>query len=400
MLLENIRIAVSSIYAHQLRSLLTMIGIIIGVASVIMIVAIGQGGEYALKSSFAGSGQNTIDIDFEYAEGTLMSDVGSEPLYTESDVIALSKLPEIKRVIPTVNSSTNAQYLDMTLSVQLVGMTEGYYEVYPQRLLKGRLIDKADLEQGRKVTIIGEDVEKELFVGRDPIGSYIELEGVPFKVIGVVKPMSGGIFSLALKEMIVPRTVWPVLYGRNEISSLTVQALDAASIEAAGQKAVNLLNAMKKDRQRVKGEYYIFNLEQIRESLSTITRIMTGIIGGIAGISLFVGGIGVMNIMLVSVTERTREIGIRKALGATKGEILIQFLIEAVLLTTLGGGIGILIGMGGAELVSLFTRWPSLISWPVIVGGLLFSMVIGIAFGILPANRAAKLQPIEALRYD
>lgn len=401
MVWESIKIAVFSIYAHGLRSVLTMVGIVIGVASVITIVAIGQGGEAALKSNFTGSGNDTVDIEFQYDEDyDFGSDLSAVPIFTESDLLLLSKIPEIKQVMATAQSSAEARFRNETLNVQVIGIDEGYFDVYPHTVQLGRLLDEADIGQGRKVAVVNPDMAEELFQSEEAVGEYVEIEGVPFKVIGVAEETNNSIFRLGMSTMLVPRSVWPLLYGDDEISTLTVQAAGPESLETAGQKAVDLLNGLKQDRPQLQGEYFIFNLEQIQKSLSTISRIMTSIIGGIAGISLFVGGIGVMNIMLVSVTERTKEIGIRKALGATRGEILTQFLIEAALLTTIGGVAGIMLGYGGSYLASVLTKWPPVMSWQVIVGGVLFSMLIGIVFGILPANRAAKLMPIEALRYD
>jgi putative ABC transport system permease protein len=197
-------------------------------------------------------------------------------------------------------------------------------------------------------------------------------------------------------EIYLPFQTWKTIYGSSDFTQVTLQATSAEQLQVAGKKAARLLNNMHNTEK----SYQVINMEEIAQGVGQITKIMTLIIGSIAGISLFVGGIGVMNIMLVSVTERTREIGIRMALGATRGQVLTQFLIESMTLTFIGGILGILLGWGTSAVVSFFAGWPSLVSWQVVLGGVLFSMVIGVVFGLLPANKASKLDPIDSLRYE
>ena len=400
-LLESMKMAFSSIWAHKLRSLLTMIGIMIGVGSVITVVAIGQGGEAALKSQFVGKGNNTIDIHYQIDEDLIMNvdpAVFSEPRFKERDIYELERIPEISRVIYSNSDFQPVFFRDKNSQGQLTGVTHGFMDIRPLTILEGRNLTATDLDGARKVAIISEETRNQLFGGESPIGEMIEVKNTPFKVGGVFKDSGGGMFNFgSMEETIVPISLWPMMYGKLEIQSLTIKAKDGDKIELAGKKAASLLNGKS---EFTDGRYEVLNFKQIQESISSVTRITTAIIAGIAGISLLVGGIGVMNIMLVSVTERTREIGIRKALGATRKNILVQFLIESMSLTLLGGSVGIALGTGGAYIVSYFAKWPPLVSFPVVLGGVLFSMVIGIIFGILPANKAAKMDPIEALRYE
>lgn len=252
-----------------------------------------------------------------------------------------------------------------------------------------------DFLGGRRVAVVSSNFQEELFDGESPIGQVIFIRSQPVEVIGVLAETTG-LFSFGANEVYLPWNTWRTIFASNELSQVTLQAENTEDLQVVGEKAAELLNRMHNTDEA----YQVLNMEEIAAGIGQITNIMTIIISSIAGISLLVGGIGVMNIMLVSVTERTREIGVRMALGATRGQILFQFLIESVTLTLIGGGIGILFGWGAATIVSSFAGWPALISWPVIAGGVLFSMIIGVVFGILPANKASRLDPIEALRYE
>ncbi|KKI93824.1 macrolide ABC transporter permease [Bacillus sp. SA1-12] len=395
-LVENIKMALSSVLAHKLRSILTMLGIIIGVASVILVVAIGQGGEQLLKTSITGPG-NTIEVYYEPSEEELMSNPNAymNAAFTQDDVAALNNIPEVKKVVASSTELFSTRYREETMDTSVYGVNQAYIEVNQLNIKSGRHLVEADFIGGTRVGVISDELRNELFVKDDPIGEVIWVKGQPIEIVGVLEKPTG-LFAFGTMEIYMPWNTFRSSFGINDYNQITLQATDSDVIKEAGEKATRTLNIAHNTEE----SYKVFNMEEMAAGIGQITTIMTLIIGSIAGISLIVGGIGVMNIMLVSVTERTREIGIRKALGATKRQILTQFLIESVTLTLIGGIVGIILGAVAANIVSIFAGWPPLISWQIVLGGLLFSMLIGVVFGMLPANKAARLSPIESLRYE
>ena len=395
-LAENMKMALSSLFAHKMRSILTMIGIIIGVGSVITVVAVGQGGEAMLKSQIVGA-SNTIELFYMPSDEEMMSNPSAmyESAFTQEDIRAIEGIPEVKRVVATSNEYSQVRLREDTLDASVTGINQAYLDVNGLKVDTGRNLTEGDFLGSPRVAVISSNLKEELFEEDNPIGQVIFVRSQPVEVIGVLEKPTG-LFAFGGNEIYLPWSTWRTIFASTDLSQVTIQAETAEELQAAGQKAADLLNRLHNTEEA----YQVINMEEIAAGIGQITNIMTTIIGSIAGISLLVGGIGVMNIMLVSVTERTREIGVRMALGATRGQILMQFLIESVTLTLIGGGIGILLGWGASAIVSGIAGWPALISWPVIVIGVLFSMIIGIVFGILPANKASRLDPIEALRYE
>ena len=393
---ENIRMALSSVLAHKLRSVLTMLGIIIGVAAVITVVAIGQGGEQMLKSQLTGAG-NTVSVYYEPSEEEIQMNpnIYMESFFTEQDIDQLEQLPDVKNVVASTMTMMTTRYQETSLDTTTYGVNESYLEVNALEIDQGRTLSRSDFLSGARVGVISAELNKELFGGESGLGEIVWQNGQPIEVIGIAEKPTG-LFAFGTMDVYIPANTYKTSFGTLDYTSVDVQAADADSLQKVGEEAAALLN----DLHQTEDSYQVMNLEEMAEGVGQVTSIMTTIIGSIAGISLLVGGIGVMNIMLVSVTERTREIGIRKALGATQRQILTQFLIEALTLTSIGGSIGILLGTGASFAVSHFAGWPSLVSWQVVVGALLFSMIIGIIFGMLPANKAAKLDPIDSLRHE
>lgn len=395
-LMENFKMALGSLKAHKMRSILTMLGIVIGVGAVIIVVAIGQGGEAMLKTQITGPG-NTIEVFYQPSDEEIRANpnVFNRAPFTQEDIRALERIPEIKQVVASSSQFSSARLQDKVLDVSATGITKDYISLHELKVKKGRTFSTSDFLGGRRVALASHKLQEELFKGKSPVGKVILVGNHPVEIIGVLEKPEG-LFAFGSMEVYLPFQTWRTIYGKSDYTQITLQAANPDKIQAAGKKAAKTLNTLHNTEK----SYQVINMEEIAAGVGQVTKIMTLIIGSIAGISLFVGGIGVMNIMLVSVTERTREIGIRMALGATRNQVLTQFLIESVTLTLIGGILGIGLGWGIATLVSFFAGWPSLISWQVVLGGVLFSMVIGVIFGILPANKASKLDPIESLRYE
>lgn len=416
---ENIRLSFKGILSHKIRSLLTMLGIIIGIAAIIAIVSTIKGTNEQIKNNLIGAGNNTVKIQLYQGDGILdfqYQQIPSGIPIIESEIKEkIEKLDEIEKVTlyRQRQYSDSIFYLNNQLSGgSVIGIDEDYFSTIGFRIKSGKGFSMKDYNNNQKVAIIDINAEKSLFLGEDPIGKSIDISGEPFTVIGVAvqsskfEPVINSIedyytyMNNSSGQIFIPTNSWPITFGYDEPQNCVVKALDTDSMTSAGKKTADILNSGLTVNSESNIKYKSESLLEQAKSMQDLSSSTNSMLIWIASISLLVGGIGVMNIMLVSVTERTREIGLKKALGARKRRILGQFLTEASVLTSIGGIIGVGAGIGLAQIVSKFAEVPVSISGVAIVISVVFSMIVGIVFGLIPSVKAANLNPIDALRYE
>ncbi len=403
---ENIRVALRALGANKMRSALTMLGIIIGVGAVVGLLAIGNGASAAITNQVQGIGSNLVQV----VAGRIRQ--GGQPtqgvLYF-SDYTALEReLKNVAGVAPLAQASATVTYERETLSAQVTASTPDFLQVRSYQIQRGRFLTDADRNRGARVAILGTETARQLFGGLNPVGRTIKINGVQFEVIGLFVTKGGGGFGSADEIIVIPlETGYARLSGSTTVRNGR-QTLSGISISAASPE---VLDQVKKDLERIirrehklrtddTNDFTIFTQAELLSTLGTITTTLQVFLGAIAGISLLVGGIGIMNIMLVSVTERTKEIGLRKAVGARQSTILGQFLVETIVLSLVGGILGIGLGLAIAFGVTVANLIQAEVTWQSIALAFGFSAAVGLFFGIYPAYRASRLRPIEALRYE
>ena len=402
---EIITVALGALRANKLRSLLTMLGIVIGVAAVIAVVALGAGAQSAVKDRISSLGTTLLTVMPGQQRGMGGVSFDQSVKLTMADAKALEeKATSLNAVQPEINSRVQVQYLNQNASTSAVGTTANYLSVRRYDLAAGRMFTSQEDEGRQRLVVLGQTVVTNLGI-RSPdaiIGEAVRIKGLQFTVIGVLKSKGqSSPFGDPDDQMLIPITTGRFrLFGTDRLRSISVLAQSEEKIPDA---MADVQRVLRRQHRLVSGKADDFQIRNQADFLNTLgetTAVFTSLLSGIAAVSLLVGGIGIMNIMLVSVTERTREIGIRKALGATSANILLQFLIEAVVLCLLGGLIGAAVGSGGAAAMSKFAQWNTQISLSSIVMAFVFSAVVGVLFGVWPARRAASLDPIVALRYE
>ena len=400
---ESFLMAWASLIANKMRSILTMLGIIIGVAAVIALVSIGNGVKQDIQNSISSLGSNLLMVmpGAPRTPGVRPSQ-GSMKSLKVSDYQAISKLDGVKAASPYTANSYVTIYQSKNWTTTVSGVSSNFQDVNNWTMAEGRFISSKNVENRERVAVVGQTVVKNLFAGEDPVGKEIRVKNIPFRVIGVLNSKGNGTMGNDQDDTIfIPyTTAMERVEGVDYLRMIYVVANDDNGIDRLQSDIENLLRVRHGIKDTNLDDFNIQNMKSIMETMEQTTGTLTLFLGAVAAISLVVGGIGIMNIMLVSVTERTREIGIRKALGATYFVIVTQFLIEAVVISLMGGLIGIALGIGASKLIGLASGMSTVISVPTIVLSFAFSMAIGLVFGIYPARKAAKLNPIDALHYE
>ncbi len=383
---EGIKMAVSALKDNKIRSLLTALGIIIGVGAVIALISIGQGATKSVTDSISSMGSNLIIV---------MPSRGT-PLTTENASEMLERVPTVVKALPTISTNVTSKYANKTYNTIMEGTIPEYLQVKAASIASGRFISQDDLDRRSNIAVIGNTVAQQLFAEQSPLGEKLILKGQSFTIVGILDE-KGSTFGMDNDDLIlIPLTTFQRLVGTKQIASIYFQARSAEEASLA----VSHISAVFDQINRRDDSVRVTSQDELLDIINQTTQTLGIMLGAIAGISLLVGGIGIMNIMLVSVTERTREIGIRKALGAKRRNIMFQFILESIFLSVGGGLIGILIGGLLAVAVSTLAGWPSVISPGAIMLSFFFSAGIGLFFGVYPAYKAANLDPIEALRHE
>ncbi len=396
-----LKVAIRSLLANKLRSFLAMLGIIIGVGAVISMLALGAGAQKQVMDRVTAMGTNLLIIRPGSTSRGGVRSGSRENLKIEDAEAILNEVENVVAVAPVVMGRSQLKYLNKNSSTSITGSSSVYLEMRAFEVEKGRGFTSVEESRNARVAVLGATTVETLFGDQDPIGETIKVRGSNFRVIGVLKAKGDqGWFNPDDMVVMPYSTAMKQVVGQSYLSEIDVKVSDTASLTTVQEKITELLRKRHRIRSEAEDDFNIRNQAEFVEMATDVTRTFTILLGGIASISLIVGGIGIMNIMLVTVTERTREIGVRKAIGARDRDILRQFLLESILVSALGGMLGVSAGIGTAELVSKFTQFGTVVELYSVILALAVSASVGVFFGYYPARRAAKLDPIEALRYE
>ena len=400
-ILAPFKLAGRALRRNKMRSLLTMLGVIIGVGSVIASVSITTGASKQVEDKVASLGQNVVTVfSGSFSTSGSRSGWGNAPTLTVEDAMAIkNEIANVVAVSPEVRDRMQILANGLNWNTAIQGESPDYPQIRDWDMADGAMFTEADVRSIAKVAVIGKTVVDQLFIGDEPIGHTLIIRNIPFKIVGVLESKGFNLFGQDQDDVvIIPYTShMRRITKRTFVSSIMVQA---ASKDTITQVQDDITTLMRDRHKSAEPDFTVRTQLELMAMATSTTRIMSVLLGAIASVSLIVGGIGIMNIMLVSVTERTREIGIRMAVGARGHDILLQFLIEAVTLSSTGGILGILLGIGGAKMLTIVKGWPTLVSTNSIIIAFVFSAAVGIFFGFYPARKASKLDPIDALRYE
>jgi putative ABC transport system permease protein len=405
-LLLTFKVALRALARNKMRSILTMLGIIIGVGAVIAMVGIGQGASASIQAQIANLGNNLLIVQPGSANTAgIRGGAGSNTTLTADDVDAIAReCPSVKAATPTVRANGQLVFGNQNWapSSGITGVNEQFPEIKSWPIASGEFITDADVRTGARVAVLGKTVVDNLFAGSDPVGQMLRVRNLPFKVVGVLSVKGQNQFGQDQDDtVLVPyTTAQKKLLTITWVNAANVSAISAKATSAAQKEITDLLRQRHKLASNQEDDFTVRNLTDIADAADQSSAIMTKLLASVAGVSLLVGGIGIMNIMLVSVTERTREIGIRMAIGARSGVIRRQFLIESITLSLVGGVIGVMFGIGTSVTISSTLHWPTSVSPLSVIVAVAFSVFVGVAFGYYPARKAAALDPIDALRYE
>jgi putative ABC transport system permease protein len=401
---NTLRLALRALARNKMRSLLTMLGIIIGVGAVIATVSIGQGAEYLVQQGIQSMGTNAVFVAAGSGRpgGARMGFWAVKSLNIEDMNAIVREVPLIKEAAPAVVGRVQVVYQNQNWNTGITGTTPNYFRIRNWPVQAGSIFGQEEVDSAANVCLLGTTVSRILFGDESPIGMQIRIGQLPFRVVGVLESKGQSVMGDDQDDRIFA----PYTTVQRKISGITwIQFINASAISReASTAAVAPITALLRERHRIRqgedDDFFVRTQSDVADLADQTQRVMTILLGSIASVSLIVGGIGIMNIMLVSVTERTREIGVRMAVGATESDVQLQFLVEAVTLSMSGGLVGIVVGLIGSSLISNFLAWPTLISVKAIITAAIFSAAVGIFFGFYPARKAAQLDPIEALRYE
>ena len=403
-MLQTALISLHALQRNKMRSILTALGIIIGVASVVAMVAVGNGAQARITNQVSALGQNLLSVFAgSRKSGGVNSGLGSASALTLSDADAIGReVTDVVAISPEATTAAQAIANGRNWSTTVAGESPDYLKIRDWKLAAGSMFTDREVRGAGKVAVIGSKTANELFGPLNPVGQTVRVGNIPFTIIGLLESKGAGMGGQNQDDrIIIPyTTAMKRITGEKYLRSINVQIGSAERMEVAQEQITSLLRQRHRLTTGRDNDFNIFNQKEIADTVNSISKIITLLLGSIAGISLVVGGIGIMNIMLVSVTERTREIGIRIAVGAQPGDIKLQFLIEAITLSLLGGLIGVLLGVGASKLVGVFADFKAIVSTGSIVLAFGVSFAIGVFFGFYPARKAAALDPIEALRYE